>query len=158
MKVSRKVSCEGVLSTKNCNDSFTNGRSGRLCVTLKKARVCKRAFCRYTRGRFHRTHRGVLNLHTGLGLVKGNACRVITCTRRSPNTTSKPYPFEVRPVEICSASAILKETAEGISCEMVRFVFRPFLQLLTKPRGRRPLLAVDSSLKRFVLNFRTDPL
>ena len=32
-----------------------------------------------------------LNPHTGLGFVKIKACRVITCTRRSPKITCKPY-------------------------------------------------------------------
>ena len=105
-------------------------RCGVRCVTLKKpVRRFKKPPCvRSKRLRVCRQHiRMCLNMRTGF--VKRNACRVITRTRRSPKITCKPYPLKVWerklrttrarfpesvaiPEEICSASAILKETLE----------------------------------------------
>ena len=91
------------------------------CVDSKRprvyrhhARMCQnmRAWCRYTRGRFERTHGGFLDGHTACmetgreeGRERGRGCHrqfclprlvhvVITCSRGSPKETSGCYKFQ----------------------------------------------------------------
>ena len=100
--------------------------------------------CRYTRGRFERTHGDVLNVHTGgrgsssVLLTKICPRMVITCFRSSPKKLLDPSGLRIDREQhvpdssnhsLYPVSAIWRETFTGISNQTVRFD-SPILLLL----------------------------
>ena len=122
-----------------------------LCGTMETS-MC--TWCGHTQGRFERTHGDVLDGHTGTRWCHRQFCLpkicphgVLTCPRgppkkpldlshfqfenRSRTTCSRFLQSFALPVEICSDSAILRDTAEGCS-------FAPFSKHIERfaPRYR----------------------